>query len=157
MMGSLLRRILLFALAWWIVAEGSLDAWPLACVGIGVATAASFRLLPPASMPNISLAGLLVFLGYFIGQSLLGGFQVARLALQTRPLLRPALLELPLTLPAGLPRLLFTATLGLMPGTLGVRLGEDSLHVHVLDRDLPVARKADILAGRIARIFGVNC
>lgn len=61
MMGSLLRRTVFFALAWWIAVEGSLDAWPLACVGIGL--------------------------------SLLGGFQVARLALQARPY--AAWLELP--------------------------------------------------------------
>jgi multicomponent Na+:H+ antiporter subunit E len=156
MRGSWLRRILLFTLVWWIIVEGRLDAWPLALVGIGAATAASLRLLPPTRAPSLSFSGLLGFLGYFVGQSLLGGFQVARLALQIRPKLRPALIELPLTLPPGLPRLLFTATLGLMPGTLGVRLDRDSLQVHVLDADLPIAEKADILAGHIARLFGVN-
>jgi multicomponent Na+:H+ antiporter subunit E len=156
MRGSWLRRIVLFALVWWIIVEGRLDAWPLAVVGIGAATAASLKLLPPGRAPSLAFSGLLGFLCYFVGQSLLGGFQVARLALQVRPLLRPALIELPLTLPPGLPRLLFTATLGLMPGTLGVRLDKDSLLIHVLDAELPIAEKADVLAGHISHLFGVN-
>jgi len=156
LIASLLRRGLFFSLVWWIAAEGRLDAWPLALAGIGAATAASLVLVPPAEAMRLSPTGLLVFLGYFIRQSLLGGFQVASLALRFRPALRPALIELPLDLPPGLPRLLFTATLGLMPGSLGVRLDRDSLEVHVLDTDLPVAREAEILAGHIARLFCIS-
>ena len=153
---GLLRRSLFFALVWWVAVEGRLDGWPLALAGIGAATAASLRLVPPARALRLSPAGLAVFLGYFIRQSLLGGIQVAWLGLGPRPALRPALIELPLDLPPGLPRLLFTATLGLMPGSLGVRLDQDRLQVHVLDTDLPVAREAKVLAGHIARLFQVS-
>ena len=155
MITSLIRRTTIFAVCWWIAVEGNLAVWPLALVGIGGATAVSLRLLPPSATPALSLRGLLLFTGFFVRQSLFGGLQVARLALQRRPCLDPALIELPLTLPPGLPRLLFTATLGLMPGTLGVRLGTTSLHVHVLDASLPIGREADILSGHIARLFGV--
>ena len=156
MIACLIRRGCLFALAWWIITGGQLVYWPLGGVGIAVATAASLWLLPPDKTPQISLTGLFGFICYFIVQSLRGGIQVARLALQLRLRLRPALLELPLTLPLGLPRLLFTATLGLMPGTLGVRLSGDVLYVHVLDVELPITREANLLAGHISRLFGAR-
>ena len=65
------------------------------------------------------------------------------------------LLELKLALPAGVPRILMLNTLGLMPGTLGVRLDGDRLKVHVLDERLPVAAEARALEAHIARLFGV--
>jgi len=60
-----------------------------------------------------------------------------------------------LTLPQGLPRMLLTGTLGLMPGTLGVRLELDLLHLHVLDRGMPITEEVEQLAAHIARLFGV--
>lgn len=152
MTASVLRRTGIFALLWLIAAEGSLAVWPLALAGIAGATAASLWLLPAKTLPAISPGGLLRFLAYFVHQSLAGGFQVAWLAVQARPALRPALIELPLTLPPGLPRLLFTAALSLMPGTLGVRLHGDMLLVHVLDRQQPL--QAELLAERVAGVFG---
>lgn len=88
----LLRRTLGFALIWWIAAEGSLTAWPLAAIAVASTVTVSLQLLPPGKTSTISLVGLLGFLGYFIRQSVLGGVQVARLALQCRPQLHPAIL-----------------------------------------------------------------
>ncbi len=156
MIASALRRSLYFAFGWWIAAEGNFAAWPLALIGIGAATAASLWLLPPSTTQHIAFTRLPAFLVFFIGQSLLGGVQVARLAFQPRSALQPGLLELPMTLPAGLPRLLLTATLGLMPGTLGVRLGTSTLRIHVLDTSLPIRQHADVLAGHIARLFATS-
>jgi multicomponent Na+:H+ antiporter subunit E len=152
MIVSTLRRSTLFALLWLVASEGNPAAWPLALAGIVGATATSLWLLPAKVLPAISAVGLARFLAWFIHQSLAGGIQVAWLALQPRPALRPALIELPLTLPPGLPRLLFTAALSLMPGTLGVRLRGDTLLVHVLDRQQPV--QAGELAERVAAVFG---
>lgn len=151
---SALRRAGVFALIWLVATEGNLSAWPLALAGIVGATAASLWLLPAKTLPPISLAGLLRFLIWFVRQSLAGGAQVAWLALQRRPALRPALIEVSLTLPPGLPRLLFTAALSLMPGTLGVRLQGDTLLVHVLDRGQPLASDAARLAKHVAAVFG---
>lgn len=150
---SALRRAGIFALFWLVAAEGNLNAWPLALAGVAGATAASLWLLPAKTLPPISAGGLLRFLAWFVRQSLAGGWQVALLALQPRQALRPALIEVPLTLPPGLPRLLFTAALSLMPGTLGVRLQGDTLLVHVLDREQPLADDAARLADRVAAVF----
>jgi multicomponent Na+:H+ antiporter subunit E len=149
---SVLLRAAGFGLLWLMAAEGNTSAWPLAVLAIAGATAASLWLLPPKVLPPISPGGLLRFLAWFVHQSLAGGFQVAWLAVQPRLNLRPALIELPLTLPPGLPRLLFTAALSLMPGTLGVRLHGDTLLVHVLDRQQPL--QTEELAERVAAVFG---
>lgn len=148
-----LRRAPLFALLWWVLAEGRLEAWGLGAIAVAVATWASLHLLPP-SRRRLALGGFLGFAGFFLRNSLRGGAQVAWMALRPRPGLRPALLELDLALPPGAPRVLMLNTLGLMPGTLGVRLDGDRLKLHVLDERLPVAAEARVLEAHIARLFG---
>jgi len=150
---SLARRAGLFALLWWILAEGRLDAWWLGALGVAAATWASLRLTPSGTL-NVRVLPLLRFLAFFVWHSLRGGTQVAFMALRPRPALAPALLELELTLPPGTPRVLMLNTLGLMPGTLGVRLDGALLRLHVLDARLPVEREARALEAHIARVFG---
>jgi multicomponent Na+:H+ antiporter subunit E len=150
---SALQRGLLFALLWWVLAEGRSDGWVLGAVAIVGAVWASLRLLPPAA-GRISLAGLFAFLGHFVWNSVHGGAQVALIALRGRHALRPRVLELQLALPPGAPRILMTNTLGLMPGTLGVQLDGDRLRLHVLDERMPIVAETQALEQRIARLFG---
>lgn len=152
---AVLRRALLFAFLWWVLAEGRLDAWGLGALAVALATWASLHLLPPAQR-GFALGGLLGFAAYFLWNSLRGGAQVAWMALRPHCDLRPALLELELTLPPGAPRVLMLNTLGLMPGTLGVRLDGERLMLHVLDDRLPVAAEARRLEAHIDRLFGVS-
>lgn len=151
---ALVRRGILFALLWWVLAEGSRDGWLLGAIAVAAASWASLRLLPP-HVPGVLLTRLPGFLAFFVWNSLRGGVQVAWLALRSRAKLRPAILELVLELPPGAPRILMVGTLGLMPGTLGVRLQDDRLQLHVLDTGLPVAAEAAALQAHIARLFGV--
>ena len=155
MTGCLVRRTIGFSLVWWGAAEGSLAAWPLAVLAVTAAVAVSLRLLPPGRFAVPPVASLLRFILFFISQSFRGGVQVSRLALQRHPQLHPAILALPVSLPPGLPRMLLTGTLGLMPGTLGVRLEDTFLYLHVLDRRMPIAEETEHLAAHIARLFGV--
>jgi len=148
------RRALLFTLLWWVLTEGRWEAWGMGLIAVAVATWSSLHLLPPPR-GHFALGGFLGFAGFFLRNSLRGGAQVAWLALRPHPDLRPMLLELKLALPAGGPRILMLNTLGLMPGTLGVRLDGDRLKVHVLDERLPVAAEARALEAHIARLFGV--
>jgi multicomponent Na+:H+ antiporter subunit E len=152
MMRAVLQRGLLFASLWWISTEGQASAWGFGLVAAALATAASLVLLPPGRI-GISPGGLVRFLGFFAWQSVKGGTQVAAIALRPRLDLRPAVLELSLTLPPGLPRILMAAVLGLMPGTVGVRLTGEQLRVHVLDERLPVTAGMRELEARIARMF----
>jgi len=152
---AIIYRCFSFALLWWVLAEGRLDAWWLGAVAVAAATWASLRLAPPGQR-QVSLPGLAGFLAFFLRNSLRGGVQVAFLALRPDPGLRPATLEVSVSLPAGAPRVLMLNTLGLMPGTLGVRLDGERLKLHVLDVRLPVAEEARALEAHIARMFGLS-
>lgn len=141
-----------FAFLWWVLAEGRPQAWGLALAAVVAGVLLSVRLLPPRR-EGISLLGLLAFAAYFLRHSVEGGLQVAAMALAPRPDLAPQLLEVPLRLPPGAPRVLMTVAIGLMPGTLGVCLEGDHLRLHVLDARLPAAAGAEALQARIERIF----
>ncbi|MDP1526311.1 MAG: Na+/H+ antiporter subunit E [Rhodocyclaceae bacterium] len=152
-------RGLLFACLWWILAEGRLDGWLLGSIAVVAATWASVALWPPAAH-DVRLAALPAFLAFFLTNSVRGGWQVALMALRGRGALQPAFLELPLNLPAGVPQVLMTNVLSLMPGTVGVELVAEltnaRLRLHVLHQDLPVVAEARALEQRIAALFGVS-
>ena len=60
--------------------------------------------------------------------------------------------NVPMWAPAGLNQTL--ATLGLMPGTVGIELDGDRLHIHALDSGSPVAAEIRALEDAIAALFG---
>ncbi|MDP2238876.1 MAG: Na+/H+ antiporter subunit E [Burkholderiales bacterium] len=152
MTAALLRRGILFALLWWILSEGRAGSWGLGAIAVAVALWASVRLLLPAS-GRISVAGLFAFMGYFIWNSVRGGAQVALIALRGRQALQPDMLEMQLSLRSGAARILMVNALGLMPGSLGVRLEGDRLRLHVLDARMPIAVAVRALEARIEVIF----
>jgi multicomponent Na+:H+ antiporter subunit E len=142
-----------FALLWWVLAEGSHEGWALGAVAVVLATGTSLSLLPPGGR-RIHAGGFFVFLGFFVWSSIRGGVQVASLALRGRAALRPGLLELPVNLPPGGPRILLLNALSLMPGTLGVELVGKTLRLHVLDERQPIVAEARALEAAIARLLG---
>lgn len=151
---TIVNRSFAFALLWWILAEGRVDGWLLGVVAVCAATWASLKLLPPADHP-IRIAGLFGFLHFFLWNSIRGGIQVAMMALRGRAALQPGMLELRVTLPPGGPSILLVKVLGLMPGTVGVEMRDESLRLHVLDERLPVVAETRALEAVIARLFGV--
>jgi multicomponent Na+:H+ antiporter subunit E len=152
--GAILFRGAAFALVWWVLAEGRADSWGVGAVSVAAALAASLRLAPPGT-GRLSPAGLLGFAGFFLVQSFKGGLQVAARAFRSRMDLAPALVDVPVTLPEDLPRVLLVNTLNLLPGTVCVRLEGDRLLLHVLDARLPVAEEVRETEARIARMLGV--
>lgn len=147
-----LPRGALFAALWWVLAEGRADAWGIGAVSVLLATAASLALAPPGP-GRISTIGLLGFAAFFLAQSALGGMQVAARAFRPRMDLAPALVEVPVTLPDGVARILLVNTLNLLPGTVSVGLRGDRLCMHVLDDRLPVAAEVRQVEARIARML----
>jgi multicomponent Na+:H+ antiporter subunit E len=152
---TLVNRSILFALLWWVLAEGRHDGWALGVVAVLAATWASLRLSPPGDHP-IRIAGLIHFLSFFLWHSIRGGIQVAGMAFRGRTALQPGLIEFSVNLPPGGPRILLTNTLSLMPGTLGVELSGTSLQLHVLDERLPIVAETQALQAVIARLFGAS-
>lgn len=150
---ALLPRAAGFAALWWMLAEGRADGWALGGLAVVLATWTSFVVLP-ARPGRVSPTGVLRFFGFFVLNSLRGGAQVAAMAFRGRSALRPAMLEVPLTLPSGGARLLLVNALGLMPGTLGVELAGDTLRLHVLDDRAPLIAEVRALEAAIAGIRG---
>lgn len=104
---------------------------------------------------RLSPAGLAAYAGFFLRQSVRGGFQVAAMALQPRRALTPALFEIPLRLPPGPALVLLTDTLNLLPGTLSVRLDGTTLTLHALDGRLPIVPEVRAAEAHVARLFGI--
>ena len=152
---SLIRRAAMFAVLWWILAEGNFVAWGVGLVSIILALAASLILLPPSSS-RLSLTGLASFLNFFLVQSLKGGVQVAVMALRPRLDLRPGMLKIPLYLPEGVGRVILVNTLNLLPGTLSVSLSTDSLRLHMLDERRPIEVQVRDVEARIAHMLGLK-
>lgn len=152
---SLLGRLILFTVLWWVLAEGELRTWGVG-VGVVLAALAASLLLWPARAPRISLAGLIRFVPFFLWQSLRGGVIVAGLAFRPRLRLRPQLTEMILRLPPGPARVLLADTLSLMPGTVSVGLEADTLTVHLLDRELVTTAELRAVEARVAHLFGLE-
>jgi multicomponent Na+:H+ antiporter subunit E len=149
---TLAPRILLLAAFWWALAEGSSHGWVFGVVGVLGAAALSLRLAPGRwRMPPFPAVAR--FVGFFLSRSLAGGLDVARRALSPGSRLRPATLDYPFRLPDGAPRILFSMTLSLLPGTLAAGLGRDAIRVHLLDESLPAERSLAALEDRVAELF----
>lgn len=149
-----LWRLALFTAAWCVLADGIAVGGLVGAATIGSATAVSLYLQPVGSW-RWTVAGLVLFVPYFLRQSVSGGLDVAGRALLPHRRLAPALMDYPLRLPDGPARRFFAGAIGLLPGTLTAELHADHLTVHVLDRNLPVASMLGELERRTASLFGV--
>ncbi len=134
------RALLYFGL--WIVIDHS--AKP-ANLGFGVlaaaaATWASSKLLPPAS-GRVRLGALLTLLPRFMWQSLVAGWDVARLAFSPSMRLQPGFVQYPVTLPRGTARNTFEAISSLLPGSVPVGETDSHIEYHALDLSQPVVEQ----------------
>jgi multicomponent Na+:H+ antiporter subunit E len=150
---TLLWRIALFAVLWLLLTEGAAGAWLVGAPAVLLAAAVSIALLPPISL---AWSELLRFGPFFLARSLQGGVDVAWRALHPALPIAPALVDYPLRLPPGLPRVVMINTISLLPGTLTVNVDEDRLTVHVLDGRKNYLTEFEILENRVARLFAIN-
>lgn len=154
---QLLIRGALAVIAWWALVEGETGGVLMASLFIASAAVVSYWLSADSSGP-ISPGGLLRFVPWFATQSLRGGIDVARRAIDPRLPISPGFVELELTLPPGTARRLLTGIVSLLPGTLSVALDEHAggpavLRLHVLDTDLPIEPRFRELEQHLARIL----
>jgi multicomponent Na+:H+ antiporter subunit E len=142
---AILVRTVLFAVAWWAVAEGRPVGWLFALAGIGGASLLSLRLLPPG---NWTLVGVALFVPFFLLASVRGGVDVAWRALAPGGHIAPGWVEHVFETDDPDVRLLVANALSLTPGTLSARLDEDRVVVHVLDVDSGAVRVPGIVEQR---------
>lgn len=146
---ALLRRLALFTALWWILAEGRWsEPWVIVLV-ILASVAASWFVWPTGAWRWRPLA-VLAFVPWFLWQSLAGGFDVARRAMQPRPALQPRVVAMEIDLPENAASL-FAWILSLLPGTACVHIEGRHFRIHLLDEtSLP---KVEDLRRRIARLL----
>lgn len=155
MIKMVVLRGLLFAAIWLVLSKGSADGLLLGGIAVLISTWLSFKLIPLGNL-SFSLIGLGKFIIFFIWHSLKGGWQVSLMALRGKTALAPAMIELPISLPAGWPRLLLMNTIGLMPGTVSYDVDDQLVRMHVLDERQDVAAELKAIEQSIAAIFGAK-
>lgn len=147
-------RLILLAACWLILTDGDPDGWLFGLAVILPVAYAWHRFFPPTGF-RIRALQIPLFAGWFAGQSLLAGLDVARrLVLPALPV-QPGVMHIVVGLPEGSPRWLLANILSLLPGTLSVTLQGAGLELHCLDtRDdnLSGVRRAE---ARVAALFGV--
>ncbi len=132
-----LVRGVLFLVFWGALIGLSPGVLAVGVVAAGIATWASLQLLPPAP-ERVRLGALLTLLPRFLWQSLLAGWQVARLAFSPRPQLRPGFVAFRSVYPPGHLRNTFATIASLMPGTLPCGESETEIVFHCLDVEQPI-------------------
>jgi multicomponent Na+:H+ antiporter subunit E len=127
-------------LAFWLAISGWKTAdLPVGLAAVAAATWTSLALLP-AKGAWLRLGALGRLAVSFLRGSVVSGLDVARRALRPELDLRPGFVTAPLRLPPGNARNAFSALASLMPGTLPVGMGEDTLLIHGLDVAQPIAQ-----------------
>lgn len=145
-------RVLLFSLLWWMLTDGDVQSWWIGVPAVSFAVIASVALLPPVPLV---WQELFRFAPFFLRRSLQGGVDVAWRAFHPGMPIAPALIDYPLRLPAGLPRVILANIVSLLPGTLSATLDGQILKVHVLDSRGDFMTELNALEQRVARMCGV--
>lgn len=152
---DLIVRVLIFSLIWWTLTGGRLPLSGLGMIGVGLATAMSWRMIP-VGVWQWRLWPLLRFGPYFLRQSFWGGLDVAWRAMRPRMDVEPVVIQYRLRLKLEPARVFFLWMVSLFPGTAGVDLRKDEAWVHVLDESFADQEKLRELEERIADVFGVG-
>lgn len=147
---SILLRSSAFLLIWWILTDGAINSWWIGVPAVLLAVVASILLLPPVKFAWFEF---LKFVPFFLSRSLQGGADVAWRAFHPSLPIDPALVEYPIRLPPGLPRVFMANTVNLLPGTLSVTLDRSFMKVHVLDSQQDFLAEIEAVEQHVARMF----
>ncbi len=151
----MLRRSVLYVLLWILLTGGEPASWVVGAPTVLLAAGLGARLLP-AGVPRARWLAAAVFLPFFLIESLRGGWDVARRALDPALPIRPGRVIFSCSLPAGPARTFFANVVGLLPGTLFLEDGPGGMELHVVDSESSVFADLAELEVRVARLFGVG-
>jgi len=143
----------LLALIWWVLSDGAVESWWVGVPAVLLALICSVALIPPWPFNGYAF---LRFAPFFLIRSLRGGVDVAWRAFHPDMPIYPDLIEYPLRLPKGIPRVFMVNTVSLLPGTLSAELSDDCLAVHVLDSRGDYLTEIRAVEETAARIFGLT-
>lgn len=147
-----LRAFILFLALWLVLTDAAGDGLVF---GVGAAALAAALSAAGGSSPwPLRPGAWLAFVPWFLGRSLVGGWDVLRRAARPDRPLDPELVDFPTRLTTPAARRLLAAAVSLLPGTLVARIHESYLRVHILDRGLPVQTDLRRLEARIGALYG---
>lgn len=147
------QSLLAGTVGWFVLSSGDVGSWLIGAPVVVVIAVAVSRWRPERAHP-VHWRAVPQFLAFFLSRSLVAGVDVARRTLSPAMPLAPAVLMYRTQLPAGAPRVLFSGTISLLPGSLGVLVEDDQVTVHVLDRTQDVEGDLQRVERRIAAMFG---
>jgi multicomponent Na+:H+ antiporter subunit E len=142
------------AAIWWAFSEGRPGSWGVGIPTVALAAVAAAATVAPARH-RVRWGPALRFAGWFVGQSLRGGLDVARRALSPALPLDAGIVELRTSLPEGAPRVVLADATSLLPGSATVDLEGDRILIHALDARA-VERDFHDLEARVAELFGIE-
>jgi multicomponent Na+:H+ antiporter subunit E len=149
---AVLIRTVVLAGIWWVLTENR-GGWGFG-VPAAVAVACISLLLNPPATHTLRVHHLPGFVLFFLIQSLRAGWDVAVRTVSPSLPLQPAILSVPLMLPAGAPTWWLMLVVSLLPGTLSTHLNDRTLELHCLDEGLDVVADIREAERRIALLFG---
>ncbi len=152
---AMITRTLVLAIAWLVLAGMTPGSWVIGLPVVLLAAWISLQLAPPLPY-RINPRGLLRLVGYFIREALLGGWDVAMRTMSPRLRIAPGEMDYTSSLPSGLPMVLFTASVSLLPGTLSQRFDGRRLSLHLLNTGVPQQQALGELEQRIAAMLGIE-
>ncbi|MDR4988958.1 MAG: Na+/H+ antiporter subunit E [Bacteroidales bacterium] len=149
---SFLLRCAIFAAGWIILVGGQQisDLW-FVILCIAATAGISIYTIPPGQWVLRPL-GVVLFLPYFLITAIRGGWDVARRVFFRTIPIDPDFISIEHDRD---PRktLVLAWVISLLPGTASTVIREDSIVVHVLDKNLPVTEEIRELQHRINKIF----
>ncbi len=151
----LLERLIVFALLWWVLAEGDGSSWVFGAPFALFASVASLRLTPERGWHLRPLSAAR-FAGFFAYHSVIGGVDVAWRAVRPSMPISPGFVTCPIRLPTESARVLLADTVSLLPGTLSSGFEGDTLVLHVLDDTMPIRSDVERVEERIASALGLE-
>lgn len=149
---AFLIRTVVLAGIWWVLTENR-GGWGFG-VPAAVAVACLSLLLTPPATHALRVYHLPGFVLFFLVQSLRAGWDVAVRTISPSLPLQPAILSVPLMLPAGAPTWWLMLVVSLLPGTLSTHLNGRTLELHCLDEGLDVVADIREAERRLALLFG---
>lgn len=149
---AILSRSILFAVIWWVLTNGINTSWWIGVPTVLLSVFVSILLLKPA---HFIWHELLKFIPFFLIRSVIGGTDVAWRAIHPKMPIAPELIEYPMQLPTGLPRVFMASTINLLPGTLSATIEKNIMRVHVLDNQQNYIAEIQAVEQNMARIFDI--
>lgn len=152
-----LRIFLTLAVIWLIIAGLEPSSWIIGVPALLFATWSTMALTRnnlPTDRPGIRLGGLLLFMPFFVIESVRGGLDVAARVMRPRLRINPGFQSYEIRLTDPIARVVFLDSISLLPGTLSADLRDGVVKVHALDASSDLTPALLRLERLVGRMFG---